>query len=301
MHTWSPGLWNAFRSFESVLRDSGLFKQVLLAGCFRNGFRGRLYNDNEMKAIATLIPDHCELVCFNWNEQLLFDPNFRLLRKARNITLVEDAATISPSSATLAKRLAMRAAFGERVLAPSSTVDNVYVTETQHYLRTFGQSRVHPIIEFTQPKAMTTENLEYIKDVFDCPTPSNAGAGTIILTQPLANDIKRATVAEQIAIYQAIIDRFPSPVFLKKHPRDDIIYPFSDEVQEISRFTPQELITELGFHFEYAVGLSSTAIEATNSINKVMIYPEIYEHWDAAQVLRLIEEFPLEDKTVAIL
>ena len=170
-----------------------------------------------------------------------------VLRSFWPVSLVEDGvSTYHPKRFGIERRIKTLGG----VFAPGydPRIRRIYLYHPERYA---GLSfwKVRPI-PARAPQARGVDTDELLKSLFrlqsslrTLETCSDAKRIQVVLTQPLSQ-VGLVSRTEHEEFYRCFVNQLPRPVLLKRHPQDDVIYPFEHD-GEIEGCLPYELLTEV--------------------------------------------------------
>lgn len=179
---------------------------------------------------------------------------------------------------------------GSKDLTLKNNVENIYVTYLDKY-----PSYMREKLKSVDSKYSKKEGInQKILDVFEVQIPNskkNYKDNILVFTQPLSEDgfIPEET---KINIYTNIVDELEKKgylVFFKSHPRELTLYNFNENIINLKKDFPAEILNFTGIKFNAAIAVCSGSIDTIDAKNKIKLYPEFFETMDYKNMEEIIK------------
>jgi len=245
---------------------------------------------SDLRIIRTF-PEAYSLVNFSWfPESLTFFSNM-YFRYCQQAIFIEDASMVYLYRKESRFRIWVRQNLFliDYTFASSPKLTHVYVTQTNQF-KTIPQDKLMPLDDAIDPSTISDSEYAWIFDLFEWDRSTSLTDNTVlVLSQPLAT-LSSVSKADQKHIFTAIVQAFgESQVVFKKHPRDNLVYPFESKVRILPQFLPAELVPKLPIHLHKAVSVASSATSGTNATEQIMIDPLFFQEPNVPKLLAKIE------------
>lgn len=223
------------------------------------------------------------LINFNWNQKIVRYPASMFLKRCEKSIFIEDGAAqyMLPDEPQIINYL--KVLYGNQYeFWKMEKIHSIHVQNPEGY-PDYLQKKIVPLkLELKNGTDMEKWQTQ-IMDVFLNGSIKHeliqlkTNVRGIIFTQPLSEDGLFSEERKR-EIYYDICDFYKryGVICVKKHPRDLTEYSFGNGVIELKGSYPSELLNLLGFHFLFAVGISTSAVVNVNAENKFNLNSNFY-------------------------
>lgn len=216
------------------------------------------------------------LINFAWSFKRIQYPASMFFKKCQSAIFIQDGATQYMYPRETKLFLAFKQIYDHDKEFWTNTKLKLIYSEHPDKYPDYMQSKMQLLLMNNKKNIVSI-----IKDVFNIEQTSidymNKAEG-IIFTQPLSED-GLVTEREKLEIYENIVKFYSQygKVCLKIHPRDYSNYENFGVPIIYDRF-PSEILSLLGIHFAFAIGIFTSAVDTVNADIKINIGEEFPEN-----------------------
>ncbi|MBO1305420.1 hypothetical protein JZO70_04570 [Enterococcus sp. 669A] len=223
-----------------------------------------------------------KLFSFAWNPYSLFFSSNYLFKKAKKVVFIEDAELMYkyPENKKIKKILRKYVYRINYDFTSEDKVEKILVSHPEKF--PINIQRKSELLDFSKLISNLKEDSKTkIFELFDFDFnfDNQNNESVLIMTQPLSEN-KYITENEKKSIFNDIVvfyERKGYQVFLKKHPLDSSNYPFEENVSQINKFIPSEILEMVNYEFSKVVSIASSGIFSVPSKVKMNVCSDFFD------------------------
>lgn len=259
-----------------------LSSEGIILQCFRKSITKRIMGisfieasilKNKLLKKMEIKDNEYILVNFSWHQQYVFFPATVFFHNAKDIVFIDEAAAQFVMPLENGFKLLIRRLYGQDVNFTSNrALEKIYVRNPQKYRKELAPFLLSYDASNIQLDEQIIDKMLYYfstRDTRDIFNKYVLGNVVLVLTQPFSED-GYMTENKKIDIYKRIASYYSryGNVVIKVHPRDKTQYHNYYDYDIDYGGYPSELLELLGFKFEYAVGVCTSAIYSVSALNR---------------------------------
>ena len=266
---------DAFNTFKAKMKEQGIKSIVIDKHTKLHRALGLsdIENKKVIKEIITELQvgkNDFLLINFSWNQKMVRYPASMYFKRCSNAIFIEEGATqyLTPDEGIIYRSL--KSLYGNQTgFWEMEKLDSLYVQRPERFPNIM-QKRMKVLDLKNGIIMLSNERKHNLMDIFMKKEDKNElyvlkNMDGIIFTQPISED-GFVTEDEKIHIYANLTNFYSQygRIALKIHPRDTSNYDI-ENINIIRGTYPSELLSILGIHFKFAIGLCTSAIESVEA------------------------------------
>lgn len=275
---------------DVIVRGNHIFKNIKF-----------ILLDKFDKKIYKIIDEKYDEVYFShWNIYKKEERNIYNKYKKSEFNMLEDGVTHYDvfNKDRLTKKIYIKIILnyiltGKKDLVLTNNVKNIYVSKPENYPEYMKYKLKYLNEIYSQDQVINQKIVELfnLNVEFD-----NKSKKCIVFTQPLSED-GYILEQEKINLYKNIVEYLEEEkysIFFKKHPRDNSIYNLGENIIDLPKDFPAEVLNYMSISFDLSVSVCSGIVYNFNSLKKIQIEPDFFnikEHCKVDYIYKLKQKY----------